>query len=201
MAVTAWTFPQTVLNDDTGTPAWANPTYVKADDAAYASVTPGSEYSDTILTYAYGFSLPANVIVDGIEVAVHKARSGGSGIYDLSVRLRAAGAGYTGNDQAGEDDWDTAGEVVHGGPTDLWGLALTKAIVEETGFGVGVSCYGNNAGEEARVEYIAMRIYYHDPVAPTVTTQAATNVDWDSATGNGNITDVGDVSITQHGVC
>ena len=35
---------------------------------------------------------------------------------------------------------------------------------------------------------------------PVVTTQAATDVEWSSATGNGNITDIGAASVTQHGM-
>jgi len=38
-------------------------------------------------------------------------------------------------------------------------------------------------------------------VAPTVTTQDATNIQKTTATGNGNITDDGGAAITEHGVC
>lgn len=38
-------------------------------------------------------------------------------------------------------------------------------------------------------------------VAPTVTTQAATDVDTDSCTGNGNITDTGGANCTRRGFC
>ena len=201
MSVTDWKYPQTATNSDTGGPAWSTPWNVKADDSNYASVTPGSGYSDTILTYYYDFSLPADAVVDGIEVAIHKARLGGSGVYDLSVRLRTTATGFTGDDNFSGSDWDSAGEVTHGGSTDKWGVAPTKSMVEATGFGCGISCYSNVAGEEARVEYIKMRVYYHVPTTPTVTTQVATDVDHESATGNGNITDDGGASITDHGVC
>ena len=39
------------------------------------------------------------------------------------------------------------------------------------------------------------------PVVPTVTTQAVTGIDLTTATGNGNITDLGVPNPTQHGVC
>ena len=39
------------------------------------------------------------------------------------------------------------------------------------------------------------------PVAPTVTTQSATNVDTTSFTGNGNITDTGGANCTRRGFC
>ena len=45
--------------------------------------------------------------------------------------------------------------------------------------------------------------YYvkQDAGAPTVTTQAVSNIAVATATGNGNITDLGDPNPTQHGVC
>lgn len=50
-----------------------------------------------------------------------------------------------------------------------------------------------NASPEYRVQML--------PAAPTVTTQAVTNVGTSSATGNGNITDLGIPNPTAHGVC
>lgn len=46
-----------------------------------------------------------------------------------------------------------------------------------------------------------LTVVYTVATAPTVTTQAATNVLLITATGNGNITADGGASITQHGVC
>ncbi len=40
-----------------------------------------------------------------------------------------------------------------------------------------------------------------DPSAPTVTTQAVTDIEATTATGNGNITNLGSFPVTQHGVC
>ena len=49
--------------------------------------------------------------------------------------------------------------------------------------------------------YVVALAWEWTAVAPTVTTQAATSIKHVIATGNGNITDNGFASITQHGVC
>lgn len=55
-------------------------------------------------------------------------------------------------------------------------------------------------GDEYTDPYLS--ITYTPPVvAPTVTTQAATDVDTDSCTGNGNITDTGGANCTRRGFC
>ncbi|MBI9089419.1 MAG: hypothetical protein JEZ12_09385 [Desulfobacterium sp.] len=61
-----------------------------------------------------------------------------------------------------------------------------------------VRAYATNTGGTS---YGADITFTTDPVAPTVTTQAATSVDTTTATGNGNLTDLGAPAPTEHGVC
>ena len=42
---------------------------------------------------------------------------------------------------------------------------------------------------------------YSPPGTPTVTTQLCTDIDHESGTGHGNVTDLGDSAVTQHGHC
>jgi len=193
MSVTSWKFPTNLIWTD----GWIDELNVRADDSAYAYTT---SFANWLTVFDFDFDLPSDVIIDGVEAAIHKVRVGGTSIYDTSVKIRI-GSSLTGSDQNKYDEWDSLGEVIYGGPTNTWTSSLSVAQVEATGFGVGIAAYDNDGDEEGRIEYIKMRIYYHEPARPTVTTQAATAVTYEGATGNGNITDLGDEAVTQHGVC
>ena len=69
--------------------------------------------------------------------------------------------------------WDFEGETANGS-LDLWGIAS---------------------------DYPYLANPYVEPVLPTVTTQSITNITENSATGNGNITDLGYPDPSEHGVC
>ena len=56
-----------------------------------------------------------------------------------------------------------------------------------------------NPNDEVALTYVKVEITY-DP-KPAVTTQAVSNIDATTATGNGNITNLGDSAVTAHGVC
>jgi hypothetical protein len=80
-------------------------------------------------------------------------------------------------------------------------VAYTKAITgltPATGYRVrayAVNAAGTSYGLTVQVNTPAV------PVAPTVTTQAATNVSYISATGNGNITALGGADVSRRGFC
>jgi len=63
-------------------------------------------------------------------------------------------------------------------------------------FGAGIVTYDWTASEKMSIYATGLT-----PVAPTVTTQAVTNIVIGGATLNGNITDDGRASISQHGFC
>jgi len=192
VSVTSWKFPTVVVY----TAAWSNYLNIRADDGNYASTT---SFSTRLECYGFGFDLPSDAVIDGVEAAIHKVRVGGTSIYDLSVKIRI-GMSLTGSDQNKAAEWASLGEVIYGGPNE-WVSSLPVAEAEAAGFGVAISAYNNGDGEEGRIEYIKIRIYYHIPAAPTVTTQAADTIVLGGATLNGNITDDGGESITQHGFC
>jgi len=59
----------------------------------------------------------------------------------------------------------------------------------------------NSTGGEIGSHLLMEAMFYHVIVAPTVTTQAVTDITHNSATGNGEITDTGDENCTKRGVC
>ncbi len=71
----------------------------------------------------------------------------------------------------------------------------------DSSIGTNLNNYiGCSSSEAANQPYLEVT-YTFTPVAPTVTTQAVTNVGITTATGNGNVTSNGDAAITERGVC
>jgi len=196
MSVTSWKFCGQGATSGAYT-NWLNATTgANADDGTNTTCANGSGYSDDFEARYFYFSIPSGSVIDGIEADVEKSFSGGSGMYDLVVKLLIASS-PSGSDQAAYPSW--GGVTTYGGPTSLWGLTPSIAQIEANGFGLSISCYGNG-GETAAIDYIKMRVYYHTPVAPTVTTQAASAIEATTATGNGDITAI-DGAVTRRGFC
>jgi len=208
MSVTAYTHPGTAASVDTSTgPAWTNITNLQSGGEARNEVDGGVK-SDTCKCSNFGFSLPANAVIDGIEMTMETESSGGY-LEDATIQLSKS-SGYVGDNKAQDygDDWVPAPyggqEEVYGGSTDLWGTTWTKAEVENSGFGVRVIV--NNISSiimhTALLDDLEIRIYYHiAATAPTVTTQAVSSVATTSVTGNGNITATGGANPTVRGFC
>ncbi len=100
--------------------------------------------------------------------------------------------------------WSTTADPTIGDSKTTKGAAgSTGAFTSSmTGLSAGtlyhVRAYATNTGGTS---YGVDITFTTDPVAPTVTTQAATIVDTTTARGNGNITDLGAPDPTEHGVC
>lgn len=67
-------------------------------------------------------------------------------------------------------------------------------------WGVKTRVYAGG-GYDSQISYLKITVNYTPPSAPTVTTQAATNVQPTSCTGNGNITVTGGANATRRGFC
>jgi len=101
-----------------------------------------------------------------------------------------SGYTWTGCDDSGAttqwldcDDWDG------GGANGTRGLATSAT-----------DTWTSNGSVPCTATY-RLYCFEQDPTPPTVTTQAVTGIGTTTATGNGNITDLGATNPTQHGVC
>ena len=74
----------------TGTGIWLNPTNITAADSNYASVTLSSSTSHYLQGSNYGFALPSNAAINGIQVTIGRYESGqssGNDVRDSVVSL------------------------------------------------------------------------------------------------------------------
>ncbi len=145
--------------------SWTNPDAVKASDNAYATVAfAGSALvlSEYLWTRSFGFQLPTNASVDGIEVAIERRlqNNGMSSVSDDAVQLLKAGT-LTGQNRS--STWqlnDTY--ATFGSGTDTWGTTWTAAEINSVNFGLAVAleAFGSTIGVTAYVDHIRIRVHY-----------------------------------------
>ena len=125
----------------------------------------------------FGFAIPADATIDGIEVSVDRYMDAG-GATDYFIKLFKAGT-LVGNNKSTGAVWpasDTDTYVTYGGPTDLWGTTWTEADIENTNFGVALCAQATVVRTDVHVDHITITVYY-TPLAVnnTPTISSATN--------------------------
>src|SRR6185295_9250867 len=121
-------------------------------------------FSRGIMTSNYGFSIPNNAIIKGIEPAVIRRSSNGY-VKDSSVMLMKDNIAI-GENKAYPDLWSTGITVVfYGGVFDLWDTTWTPQEVNSPTFGVFVSARNTNSGvnDSAEVDDVQLTVHYELP--------------------------------------
>jgi len=129
-------FPSTMADGANGNVAWTNPGNVGSINTTYATVSLlFGQFSNDLNTSGYGFAIPSNETVVGVICQVIKKRST-TGPSDTAVKLYKAGFSYGNNNSAqGAAYTSTDATSTYGSQTDLWGLTLSPADVNASGFG------------------------------------------------------------------
>ena len=157
--------------------AWTNPGNITADDTSYATVAPGFlGTSETLNGTSYGFAIPANATINGIQVSImRQSSSTGSGfsIRDSSVRLIKGGT-ITGDNKAIAADWpNSMAAANYGSTSDLWGTTWTPAEINAANFGVALAVVDEGASRTASVDYMQITVTYTPPTPTTLSVSAA----------------------------
>lgn len=170
--------PPTAVSTDAGTTGivdWTDPSEALTDNGLYAYVL--GTFADTyhLNLTGFGFSVPNGFLVVGIEVEVERTNSGmfGSDVVDAEVRILIDGVRSGTAKVAGGGSWPIGSTqvVVHGSPTDDWGLAgdnLLPAKVNAAGFGVSIQANSSGPGIPA-IDYVTIKLYYAQLDADTGT--------------------------------
>ncbi len=157
-------------NNATGATAWSNPGNITTAGTPYAtSAMSSSGTSNYLVASNYGFSIPANATIGGIQVSINRNGTVGlSGVRDRFLYLVKAGTIQTsGNNKAATgSNWPTSFTVAnYAGTTDLWGLTWTASDINNSGFGVALAVLNNDflGGRTATVDYIRVTVTYTVP--------------------------------------
>ncbi len=159
-------FP-TAGSNNTGVGAfpWINPTNIYSNNNLFASSNLGMlGVSNYLQATGFGFSIPEDATISGIQVTVGRYSQNGD-VRDFSVRLLKEGS-VAGSDKATGTYWPgTEVPAVYGGASDLWEVSWTPADINSGSFGTRVS--GQNGSFSARVayvDYITITVTYICPV-------------------------------------
>ena len=162
--------PGEVANDTSyGEEPWVNPGNVAASDNSRAVADLNDwEESNYLKCTNYGFTIPSDAIINGIEVNIEHQREGRS-IRDTEVKLVKAGVVQNVEDKAitGTNWSRNMDEIItYGGATALWSNTWAPAHVNAPDFGVVLAAIkAQTAGghNEARVDHIQITIHYVVP--------------------------------------
>lgn len=147
--------------------SWTNTTRITANDNSYTGTSnnlDNGDNSEGLNATNFGFAIPANAVITGVQVTIGRYASTANTIRDDYVRLLVGGT-LTGANRASAAGWPNAEAAAnYGSASDLWGTTLTPAQVNLANFGVSlaVEAYSGN-NRDPFVDYIQMTISYTVP--------------------------------------
>lgn len=163
-------------NDNSiGTVQWDGPeNIVDGYDPGFSAKFPylipqiGTVYSYYLTASAFGFTIPSSATITGVEVKVIRSSIQNTAIdyaIDNSAKLISGGV-VSGNDNKNLSKYATSPETVtYGSSSDLWGLSLTPAIINNSNFGFAVSAQNTRDGiptQYAKIYQVTISVYYTD---------------------------------------
>lgn len=188
---------------------WTNPGRASASDNSFAQANVDGSTTRLLRCLNYGFTVPAQAKVVGIQVDVERRsnRTSNGGSHDAAMRIVQGGAIGTVDRSTGTTYPTADAFEAHGGAADLWGLAWTAADVNAANFGAAFAATKpSSAGpaHQIRVDLIRISVTYA-PVVVSLTRvdanpTAAASVSW-TLTFSHAVTgvDAGDFALVQAG--
>ena len=169
------------------------------DSGANTTLSCSNAGKDRHVFYNHGFSVPANSVINGIEVRVDVQLDNATG-YICAELSWDGGATWTTAKQTSNLTTSFAMYTV-GGVADTWGRSWTSGDFSNANLRVRLTNVANNTGARFRLDWVAAQVHY-TPAAPDSTGPVASNVAAadggggtvtltanmsDAATGNANI--------------
>ncbi|MFA6416366.1 MAG: immunoglobulin-like domain-containing protein [Candidatus Paceibacterota bacterium] len=157
--------PGTNVDDSSvGKVAWTNRDDNKTSNDKYATTQGMNSGSVTVYLKAtnFGFSIPAEAIIDGIVVAVERKASDKS-FFDNAIRIVKEGK-VGSEDKSSKDTWlTTDSTVTYGGPSDLWGETWTSSDINSKDFGLAVSVkkVEGATNQKPSIDWVNISVSYH----------------------------------------
>jgi hypothetical protein len=152
-----------------GTVAWSNANNIAGGGTAGMSVNSNAT-TNYLQGTNYGFAIPANAVVNGINVTIRRSSSGifGPFLQDNRVSLVKGGTVQATNKAVLGTNWsndNVLSNAVYGGSADLWGTTWTAAEINANNFGVVLSAVNANTGfsRTAAVDYMSITVTYTIP--------------------------------------
>jgi hypothetical protein len=151
-------------NDCLPATIWLGDTRGVEENGNYTDIAAEFEgYNDPLAVEGFGFAVPADAQIEGIQVEFLRNVGSGELVIDHEIRVLSGGE-HVGEVRAyPEDIWGVEFEwISYGGADDLWGVAWTPAAINAADFGASISvAYLGTAGHSrAHVDHARITVYF-----------------------------------------
>lgn len=154
-------FPGTGANDaGIGATGWTTPENIVSDNGSDATCAAAAS-SQYLVAKNFNFGpLPSNATIKGVLVRVEASEHSG-GTEPLLAQLQDASGALFGSSKSASNEGNISGTTkavyTYGSTSDLWGAALTPAIVNDADFGVRLWF---TTAHDIRIDFVTMQIQY-----------------------------------------
>ncbi len=119
--------------------------------------------------WGYSFSLPAGMVVEGIEVRLDAWRESGVPLAALYVELSwDGGISWTSTGYNTGPLATTETTYILGGPNDTWGRTWTASELSDANFRVRITTSGLEPGKVIHLDWVPVKVYYAPALELTV---------------------------------
>lgn len=142
---------------------WSEASNARCDDnedRTFAAPLTKGQFTQTLKISNFGFALPADARVEGIEVVIIRKGDVAEGIVDKSVRLMRAGVAV-GADMHTRDLWDDNWTAAYYGDEIAdWDQPWTTKDVNAAGFGVAISVMGGGVIARPQIDEVLVTVHF-----------------------------------------
>jgi hypothetical protein len=131
--------------------------------APYLNCFQGTCYwSRYLACYNFGFSIPSNAMVTGIQMNMNGFCNLPSTVLDCTIVIRRNANSVAGTNMATLSSWLTSPELrTYGGPNELWGYNWSPADINSSDFGVYIKLYNpTSLSPSVSIDNVSMTVTY-----------------------------------------
>lgn len=148
--------------------SWTNTSNATTSNNSYATAAlTSATVSVNLVATGFGFSIPTDATVRGIQVEWEKKVSAGTTAFDNSIRV-VKGGSIGATDKSSATAWATSDTwESYGGGSELWGESWTPSDINSSNFGVALSARNTSGTSRTfSVDSVRIRIFYTNPANP-----------------------------------
>lgn len=164
-AISPGTTVDDTVNRSASWVAWTNPNNTQVSDGVFATAGLGFNHAKTDYLKAtnFGFSIPADAVINGVLVEAQSKLSAGLGYWVQVSLVKAgtmAGSILSGDANAVTTTLSYSSIPSSGASTNLWGNTLTPSDINDSGFGVEISLLNDSTSATASFDHVRITVYY-----------------------------------------
>jgi hypothetical protein len=142
---------------------WSEATNARCDDEedrAFAAPLTKGQFTQTLKISNFGFQLPADARIEGIEVVIIRKGDVGGALHDRSIMLMRGGTAVGANLRS-RDLWDDSWTAAYYGDETMdWDEAWTVRDINSSGFGVAVSAMSAGVIARPQIDEVLVTVHF-----------------------------------------